>query len=391
MKSYSRLRETIIANSIRDIMQAAERMGITDYIQLQIGQPSAATPPHICEAAVRAMQEGYTRYTANAGLTSLREAIARSMRRDYRVDVPIDRIVVTAGAVSAINIALLALVDIGEEVLIPDPGYPNYEALVRMQGAHPVHYPTRAEHEYVPAAADLERLITPFTKAIIVNTPSNPTGAVFRMEHWKALLDLVKKYGLYLISDELYDGIVYEGTHISPLSVDPGLHDQIISIRGFSKVYAMTGWRLAYAIVPEKLFPLMCKLQEPVTTCASSISQKAGEAALDGPQTFVEEMREVYRANRDKACAVLDRYGMHYVKPKGAFYIPIDIGDTGLDAKSFAMELLTKHRVMVAPCNSFGPSGNRLIRICFAGDAAELERGLTLLGEFYTEKKRSTR
>ncbi|WP_343069416.1 pyridoxal phosphate-dependent aminotransferase [Geomicrobium halophilum] len=314
------------------------------------------------------MEDGFTLYTENAGMASVREAISRRMKRDYNVNVPINRILVSAGAVSALNLALLSIVEIGEGVLLPDPAYPNYESLIRMQGAIPVFYRTKAENDFLPDVSDIEKRITPFTKEIIINSPSNPTGAVFTEEKSQQILQLAKEHELYIISDELYDELIYEGKHISPLSADPSMKDHIISIFGFSKVYAMTGWRLAYAIVPERLWGVMCKLQEPVTTCAPSISQKAGEAALDGSKDFVKEMLDIYKQHRDIACDLLKQYHMDFITPKGSFYIPIDIACTGMSAKEFAMGLLMKQKIVAAPCDTFGPSGKSLIRICFAGD-----------------------
>jgi aspartate/methionine/tyrosine aminotransferase len=384
MRSTANSREQIPLNSIREIMGLAESM--TDVIHLQIGEPASQTPLHIRQAARQAMEEGYTHYTTNAGLPSLREAIARRMKRDYGVDIPIHRIVVTPGAVTALHLALLAVVEAGEEVLLPDPTYPNYDAMARIQGAVPVYYPMRKENQFIPDVAEIEKLITPATKVLLINSPGNPTGAVFPEETWRELLNLAKKYDLYLVSDEIYDELVYEQKHICPLSLDEDLHDRIISIFGFSKVYAMTGWRLAYAIVPEHLFALLCKLQEPITTCASSISQKAGEAALDGPQDFVVQMQAVYRNQRDLACLILETYDLDFVKPDGAFYIMVDISSLGMEAREFAIELLNAEKVIVAPCGSFGPSGRDFIRICFAGDQQLLDEGVNRLGRFYQEK-----
>jgi aspartate/methionine/tyrosine aminotransferase len=384
MKSFANSRAQLPLNSIRELMNMAESM--TDVIALQIGEPSADTPIHIREAAIRAMEEGFTHYTSNAGFVSLREAISRRMKRDFGLEIPLDRIVVTSGAVAALNLALLSLVEAGEEVLLPDPTYPNYESLVRMQGAVPVYYPTQPDQGYIPRVEDMEKLVTPATKAIVINSPSNPTGAVFDPLTWKGILDLAKRHGLYIISDEIYDELIYEGEHVCPLTLDPEMHDQVVSIFGFSKAYAMTGWRLAYAIVPEKLFPIMCKLAEPTTTCASSVSQKAGEAALDGPSDFVREMRDEYRTRRDMACNILDDHQVPYNKPKGAFYVLIDVKETGVEAREFAIQLLHQEKVVVAPCGVFGPSGKYLIRVCFAGKPEEIKEGLTRFGRFYQEK-----
>lgn len=220
-------------------------------------------------------------------------------------------------------------------VLISDLSYPNYESLIRIQGASPVYYPTKSVHKFLPDISEIERRITPFKKAIIINSPGNPTGVVYTKEKWLEIIHLAEKYDLYIISDEIYDELVYESEHIPPLTLSLQSHDRMISIFGFSKVYAMTGWRLAYMVVPKHLFSLMCKLQEPINTCPSSISQKTGEAALDGPQDFVSECLKIYRKQRDISCELLSKYEMNFITPKGSIYIPIKISETNMLAKAF--------------------------------------------------------
>src|SRR5699024_7293778 len=189
----------------------------------------------------------------------------------------------------------------------------------------------------------------------------------------------------YVISDEIYDEIIYEGHHEIALNESSYLNERVISIYGFSKSFAMTGWRLAYAIVPEHLYPVMTKLQEPITTCASSVSQKAGEAALTSPlaEGFLNKMNQTYKKKRDMSCKLLKEYNMSFIKPYGAFYISIDVSNSGMDSMKFSKELLREKKVAVAPGSSFGPSGNKMIRICFAGDQNELKKGIQKIGDFY--------
>jgi aspartate aminotransferase/aminotransferase len=372
-------------NVVRQIMMEAAGK-FTDVIELQIGEPGGDTPAFIIEAAKRALDEGHTHYTENAGYRVLREAVATRMDRKYGVKADPDRVIISPGAVASLHVALLSLVDVGEEVLVPDPGYPNYEGLVFLLNGQPVFYPTRKERNFIPDIGEMEARITPNTKAIIVNSPNNPTGAVYPRETWEQLLDLAERHDLYVISDEIYDEMVYEGEAVCPLAVRPDLAERIISINGFSKGYLMTGWRLAYMVVPEHLVTLMCKLQEPTTTCAAAFTQMAGAAALNDGQEALAAMRDTCRRQRDLACSLLEQYRVPYVKPHAAMYILVDISATGMTSAAFARELLYERHVMVAPGEGFGPGGCDFVRICFAGDAARLEEGLRRLGEFFAAK-----
>lgn len=380
-------RDEIKRNGIREIMELALEMD-DDVIQLQVGEPIAETPSFIKDAAIQAVQDNFSQYTANAGIPSLRKAIVNRMHSKYDVEIGLNNVIVSPGAVAALNIVLLSIVDVGEEVLIPDPSYPNYDSLIRIQNAIPKYYPTDPNNEYLPELDKIEDLITEKTKAIIVNSPNNPTGAVFEKNTYKKLIEIARKRNIYLISDEIYDELIYDKEHICALSVDPSYNEFIISVFGFSKTFAMTGWRLGYAIIPDHLYSIATKLQEPITTCASSISQKAGEAALNSPlaDDFVKDMNVLYKMKRDLACELLEAYGMKFVKPNGAFYIIIDISETNIDSMTFAKSLLMERKVAVAPCSTFGPSGEKKIRICFVGDQEKLKKGIKVLGEFFQEK-----
>lgn len=372
-------------NSIRKIMMEAAESGYTDLISLQIGEPESDTAPPIIAAAAEAMISGQTHYTANAGLPSLRAAVAQRMNRKYQLQIDPKRVIITTGAVSALHTILLTLLDIGEEVLIPDPGYPNYEGMVYLQHAQPVYYATDASQHFIPDLQDIEHKITPMTKAIIVNSPNNPTGAVYSEDVWRSLLEIAERHDLFMISDEIYDELIYEGEACCPLAVRPDLADRIISINGFSKGYAMTGWRLGYMIIPEYLYELVCKLLEPTTTCAAEFTQKAGEVALQSDPQELKQAALQYKNKRDITCDILAQYDIPYSRPQGAFYIMADISATGLDSEPFAFGLLHAQHVIVAPGEGFGPAGKKLIRICFAGNKDVLEKGLHLLGKYYTE------
>lgn len=386
MKHVSK-RDEIKRNGIREIMEIAIDMD-ESVIQLQVGEPVLQTPDFIKDAAIDAIQNDFTRYTSNAGYTTLRQAIINRFKTKYDLEYNLNNIIVTPGAVAAINILLLSIVDEGEEVLIPDPSYPNYDALIKIQNAKTVYYSTDANNKYLPDVNSIKDKITDKTKVIILNSPNNPTGAVIPKALYKQIIDIAKERDIYIISDEIYEDLTYGVEHTTALSIDSNYSDRVIGIFGFSKSFAMTGWRLGYAIIPESLFEVTTKLQEPITTCASSISQKAGEAALTSllAQEFIDDSRKLYENKRDLACSLLSKFNLDFVKPDGAFYIVVDISKTKMNSLEFAKELLKDRKVAVAPCNTFGPSGESKIRICFAGEDTKLIKGIEIFAQFYHEK-----
>ena len=249
-----------------------------------------------------------------------------------------------------------------------------------------VSYPLRPEDGFTPDFAALERLVTPRTKVMVINSPGNPTGAVFSREVMLQLLDFVRRHDLYLISDEVYEQIIFEGEHISPARFDT--EGRVITVSGFSKTYAMTGWRLGYAVAAQPLAAQIAKLQEPFVSCASAVSQKAGEAALSGPQDCVQEMVDEYRRHRDTAAGILTAAGVPFFKPQGAFYTMVDISARGLDSYDFAKRLLQEVHVAVAPGATFGPSAANYVRISLASPAAAVEEGVGRLAEFVNRGQR---
>jgi aspartate aminotransferase/aminotransferase len=346
-------------SGIRQIMNLALTM--EGVLHVEVGEPDFPTPAHIVAAAHQAALEGYTRYTANAGLLSLREALAAKIERFNGLRVTPDHITVSSGAVSALMVAMAALVEAGDEVLLPDPGWPNYEMMVRTLGAAPVHYRLEPQRGFLPDLNLIEHRITSHTKAIIVNSPSNPTGAVFPEDTVADLVHLAEIHDLWVISDEVYEQIIFEGVHISPARFD---HDgRVISVFSFSKAYAMTGWRVGYMVTPPLVTDVANRLQEPFISCACAVSQKAAEAAILGPQDCVEQMRLAYQQRRDLVVSLLKEYGMFTYIPHGAFYAMVDISRATEDSYDFAQHMLLAHRVAVAPGETFGPSGRGLIRI----------------------------
>ncbi|NEU29550.1 pyridoxal phosphate-dependent aminotransferase [bacterium LRH843] len=378
MQLLSHIGLNIPRHGVREILEEANK--IPDAIHLEIGEPNVITPSYIREAATEAMNAGMTHYTPNAGLSSLRQSIVRHLNRKYDLVIDPKAIVVTPGAVTALNATLLATVNSGEEVLIPDPSWPNYEQMLLGQGAIPVRYTLDPKSNFGLDVEELEGKVTTNTKAIIINSPGNPTGAVFSEREIKELITFANKHKLLVISDEVYDGIVFEGEHINPLKYDQ--ENRVISIFGFSKNYAMTGWRVGYAVAPPYIAEIIAKLLEPMVSCASSVSQKAAEAALEGTDLFMEEMRESYRKRRDKVLEIFDEYGIQVKQPQGAFYMLVDFSSVNLPQEDVAMTLLKEEKVAVAPGSTFGPSTKHMVRISFATDEEDLYEAAHRIGRF---------
>jgi aspartate/methionine/tyrosine aminotransferase len=368
-------------SGIREVMELAQ--AIPDAIHLEVGEPGFPTPAHIVEAAHAAALAGYTKYTANAGMLSLRQLLVGKIRQFNGLEVAPENIVVTPGAVTAIAASIFALVEPGDEVLLPDPGWPNYQMMVPTAGAVTVLYPLRADDGFTPDLDALERLVTPKTKAMVINSPGNPTGAVFSREVMLKLLEFIRRHDLYLISDEVYEQIIFEGEHVSPARFDS--EGRVITVSGFSKTYAMTGWRLGYAVAAKPLAAQIAKLQEPLVTSTCSVSQKAGEAALWGPQECVQEMVDEYRRHRDTTAGILTAAGVPFFRPQGAFYAMVDISARSRDSYAFARQLLQEAHVAVAPGATFGPSAAGYVRISLASSAAAVEEGVRRLAMFVNQ------
>lgn len=378
MKPLPAALEAIKPSGIRVMADLAGKK--PNAIHLEIGEPDFPTAGHIVEAAHRAAMQGFTKYTANAGFESLRSLIAEKVWRCNGIKASIDEITVTTGAVCGITSSLFAVAEAGDEVLLPNPGWPNYRFIVTTAGCIPITYPLRADGDFLPDLDELETLVTPRTKVLLLGFPANPTGAVLPRELLSGLMEFASQHDLYVISDEVYEAFVFEGEHGSPARLDAD--GRVASVMGFSKTYAMTGWRVGYVVAPRRISRLVTKLQEAFSSCACSVSQKAAEAALSGPQDCVAIMREAYRKRRDLAVGILRRYGVEHYVPHGAFYLWADISRAGRDSNTFTHELLEKCGVAVAPGCAFGDMGEGHIRVSLASSDQDLLRGLTSLCQY---------
>ena len=369
------------------VLAAARRLEAAGHkvVHLEIGEPDMPTPPHVVEAGVRALRDGLTRYALAAGVPELREAIARSLT-SRGVHAGPENVVVTPGAKPMLFCAALALFEPGAEVLTPNPGFPIYESVVRFTGARPVYYPLDEQRAFAPHVAAITERITPRTRAIILNLPHNPTGGIATPHDLAALADLAERHDLWVISDEVYGQIRYDGRRDS-IAALPGMAERTVIVDGFSKGYSMTGWRLGYGVMPERLAGPMTTLLINNVSCTATFVQYAGLAALTGPQDPVSRMVAGLRLKRDLLVRGLNAIdGVHCATPAGAFYCFPDLGGvlerTGLSCDVFAQRLLAEHHVAVLAGTAFGPGGAGHLRMCYATEPAELERALGALRGF---------
>ena len=351
-------------------------------IHLEIGEPDFDTPANVREAAKRALDDGWTHYGPPLGLPALREAIAADASARKGFAAAADRVVVTPGAKPIMFYAIESLVEPGVEVIFPDPGFPIYESMTRFCGGTPVGLPIRQELDFRIDLDELEQLITPRTRLLILNSPANPTGGVFTRADVERIGELVLGHDMVVLADEIYGRIVYEGEHVSLASL-PGLAERTIVLDGFSKTYAMTGWRLGYAIVPEPLLAPFSRLIINSVSCTSSFSQLAAVEALTGPQDTVGAMVEEFRARRTLVVDGLNAIpGVSCRLPSGAFYAFPDISATGLDGSAFADRLLDETGVCVLAGTAFGEVGRDHIRISYANSRENLAEALQRMRGF---------
>ena len=375
MQPLSSTALSVPASGIRAVANLA--IGRPGVIRLEIGEPDFDTPAHIVEAAHRAARDGFTRYTESKGLLSLREAISDKLARVNAIVCPPDRVIVTHGALSGLCSTAFALLSPGDEMLIPDPGWPNWAMMIRLAGGVPVPYPCPANAGFMPDLDRLERLVSPRSRAILVNSPSNPTGAVLGPAWVQAILEFARRHDLWVVSDECYDEIVFEGTAPSPAALDP--EGRVITLHSCSKTYAMTGWRIGYASAPPPVAALLATLQQPLLGNASSVAQKAAEAALTGPQDCVVRMREAYRARRDIFVRLMADAGRAFQPPAGAFYAMLPLPDSVGSSTAFAMHLLQQHGIAVAPGDAFGAGGAGHVRLALCVDEATIRSALPVI------------
>ncbi len=384
MRSESGRARALQRSEIRVLFDAALRH--PGAIRLEVGEPSFTTPDHVIDAAMEAAKAGFTKYGPNGGLASLRELLAAKVAKVDGYEVHPDQVVVTPGGMSALSSAYLALLDPGDEVLLPTPGFPKMDQMVELFGGHPIFYPLFASEGFLPDLDKLEAAITPRTKVLFVNTPANPTGAVFPPALMERLVELCRKHDLWLLSDEVYDELILdEGLeHTAAARFDED--GRVLTVYSFSKVYAMTGWRVGYAVGPPELAATLRKLQEPLVSCPSTVSQKAAEAALTGPRRPFDEMLDAYRRRRQAALSASSAAGIRAVPSQGTLYMLLDISDWGGSSLDFALALLEKRGVSVAPGIVFGPAGEGWVRISLAADDDQITEGIGRIGDFLRKR-----
>lgn len=363
-------------SGIREIFEKAQT--IPNVIRLEFGEPDFDTPPHIKNAAYEALTRGATKYTSSFGISELRDAIAEKMVRENGVKCSRSNVVVTTGATSALSLAVLAVLNPSNEILIPNPGWANYVPISRIGGATSVGYPLFEKDEFNVNIDNVRKLITTRTKMILINSPSNPSGGVIPEQDLKALGELAERHDLLILSDEVYEKFIYGGERHVSLASFPQFKDRVITINSFSKTYSMTGWRIGYAVAPAEIAEAMGRLNASTNSCTATMTQYAALAALKGSQTCVTEMVDAFKRRRS---VILD--GLTEIKqiscipPKGAFYAFVNVAKTRMDSLSLSMKFLEKGHVATVPGSAFGTYGEGYIRIAYANSEENLMKALS--------------
>ena len=360
----------------------ALQTGLDNVISFALGEPDFTAPQHVIDATVASLQRGETHYTPNAGIPALRQAVSDLYKR-RGLDYTSKEVLIGAGAISLLNLACTAMLDIGDEVLVPDPGWANYVGLMMQVGAVPVPVRLKEENGFMYDVADLRAALTPKTKVILLNSPSNPTGGVASAENLRQLADFAKENDLYILTDEIYRELLWDDEPYTSIASFPGMKECTVIVDGFSKTYAMTGMRLAWAAAPEEVIVVMTKLLENVLSSVNEGVQWGGVAALNGSQECVEEMKRQYRRRREIIVGGLnDMKGVSCLMPKGAFYAFPNISKLGLSSREFAMRLLKEKHVVVVPGTGFGEGGEGFVRLAYATSEDNIREGLKRIREF---------
>ena len=363
-KPLSKMVETIKPSGIRKFFDIVSEM--KDAISLGVGEPDFDTPWHIRDEGIYALSKGKTFYTSNVGLKELREEICNYLKRTQKIQYnPLKEVIVTVGGSEAIDIGLRAIVNAGDEVIIPQPAYVSYEPCTILAGAKPVIINLKAENEFRLTAEELENAITDKTKVLILPFPNNPTGAIMEREDLEKIAEVIKKHDIYVMSDEIYSELTYKGEHVSIASIE-GMQERTILINGFSKAYAMTGWRLGYARGPEAIIKQMTKIHQFAIMCAPTTSQYAAVEALRNGDDDVKMMRQAYNQRRRFLLNAFKEMNLECFEPFGAFYVFPCIKEFGMTSEEFATRFLEEEKVAAVPGNAFGESGEGYLRISYA-------------------------
>lgn len=386
-KFLSNLTMNYPASGIRAMFDLA-----VDYpgaINLCNGEPNFETPDHIKESCIRALREGRTKYGTEPGLMAMREAVAGKYTKQFGVPHDPENVMITIGGVEAVFMALMTILNPGDEVIIPDPAYTCYLGQVLTLGGVPVRVPLYEEHGFRLQPEDLEKAITPKTKAIVITYPSNPLGAVLDRADGEALAKVIEKHDVMVLSDEVYEKIIFDGREHFSLAQIPSIRDKVLVLNSLSKTYAMTGWRLGYVVGADKdLMRHMFKMQQAVASCLPIFTMQAGADAINGPQDCVEEMRQHYQRRRDLLYnGLCEIPGMKPFKTEGSFCTFINIKDFGVSSWEFSKELLVNAGVMTIAGTAFGEMGEGYLRICFANSDENILEGVRRIKEYIVERR----
>jgi aminotransferase len=363
-----------------DLNRIAE--SLTDVVQLNRGNPDLPAAPHVIAAAHKALDEGRTRYTHWQGIPELRRAIAAKLSRDNRLAYEPDEIIVTAGSQEALFVTVMALTDPGDDIVMPDPHYMTFGRALAVAGGQFVPVPTQEHDGFVVHAADVERRLTPRTKMLVVSSPHNPTGTVLDEPVLRDLADVARRANLLVMSDEIYEKLLFDSAHHVSIAAFPGMRDRTVVINGFSKAYCMTGFRVGYLAAPRPVVEAMEVLKADVSICSSSISQWAALAALEGPQDDLADKLRIYDERRQIIMRALDEMRIRYVRPRGAMYVFANITATGMNSVQFCERMLRESRVLVSPGTAFGAAGEGYVRIAWLVPTEQVRRGMERMHEF---------
>ena len=378
--------QEIKPSGIRKFFDIANTM--EDVISLGVGEPDFRTPWQVRSAGIHALEQSNTRYTSNRGLEALREEISAYTERKYGVSYdPTTEILVTVGGSEAIDMAIRAITEPGDEIIIPQPSYVCYEPITRLSGGVPVIIPTKAENDFKVTPAELRAAISDKTKALILPYPCNPTGAIMEREDLEKLAEVLEGTDIIVLSDEIYAELTFDGIRHTSVASIPGMRERTVLINGFSKAFSMTGWRLGYACGPEMLLGAITKIHQYAIMCAPTVSQYAAVEALRSCDDVVKEMTEEYDMRRKLIVNGFNKLGLTCREPKGAFYAFPSIQSTGLSSEEFCERLLYSKKVAVVPGTAFGDSGEGFIRASYCYSLLHIERALHLIGEFLEELK----
>jgi aminotransferase len=357
-------------------------------ISLGVGEPDYATPWHISEAAVKSLERGYTMYTSNSGIAELRQETARYLEGQYGMKYdPFREILMTVGVSEALDLAMRAILNPGDEVIMPDPCYVAYDSCVILAGGEPVKVPTSEKDSFEIDAADIEARITPKTRAILIGYPANPTGAVMSRDRLLAIADVARRHKLLVVSDEIYARLVYGVEHTCFAGL-PGMKDNTILLGGFSKAYAMTGWRIGYAAAPRDIIAAMTKIHQYTIMSAPTMAQVAAIEALKSGESNVQEMVEDYNRRRLVIVKGFCDIGLSCFEPKGAFYAFPSIAVTGMTSEEFSEKLLIEEKVAAVPGSAFGRCGEGYIRCCYATSLTDIEEALNRMARFVKKHRK---